>query len=42
MDCLNVCGCGSDKKKCMIVNMFKKRKMGVLALSETKVKGVGE
>ena len=40
--CLNVCGCGADGKKCMIVDMFKERKLDVLALSETKVKGKGE
>ena len=40
--CLNVPGCGADEKKCMIVDMFKERKMDVLALSETKVKGEGE
>ena len=40
--CLNVCGCGADEKKCMIVDMFKERKMDVLALSETNVKGEGE
>ena len=42
MGCLNVCGCGADEKKCMIVDMFKERKMDVLALSETTVKGEGE
>ena len=42
MGCLNVRGCGADEKTCMIVDMFKKRKMDVLALSETKVKGEGE
>ena len=40
--CLNVRGCGADEKKCMIADMFKERKMDVLALSETKVKGKGE
>ena len=39
---LNVRGCGADEKKCMIVDMFKERKMDVLALSENKVKGEGE
>ena len=39
---LNVRGCGVNEKKCMIVDMFKERKMDVLALSETKVKGKGE
>ena len=29
-------------EKCMIVDMFRKRKMDVLVLSETKVKGIGE
>ena len=42
VSCLNVHGCGADEKKCMIVDMFKERKMDVLALSETKVKGEGE
>ena len=35
-------GGGADEKKCMIVDMFKERKMDVLALSETKVKEEGE
>ena len=39
---LNVRGCNMDEKKCMIVDMFRKRKMDVLVLSETKVKGIGE
>ena len=39
---LNVRGCNTDEKKCMIINMFKERKMDVLVLSETKVKGTGE
>ena len=39
---LNVRGCGMDEKKCMIVDMFKERKMDVLVLSETKVKGKRE
>ena len=42
MVCLNMSGCGADEKKCMIVDMFKERKMDVLALSETKVKREGE
>ena len=29
-------------EKCMIVDMFRERKMDVLVLSETKVKGIGE
>ena len=39
---LNVCGCNVDEKKCMIVDMFRERKLDVLVLSETKVKGIGE
>ena len=39
---LNVHGFNADEKKCMIVDMFKERKMDVLVLSETKVKGTGE
>ena len=39
---LNVRGCNMDEKKCMIVDMFRERKMDVLVLSETKVKGIGE
>ena len=39
---LNVRGCGTNEKKCMIVDMFKERKMDVVVLSETKVKGKGE
>ena len=42
MGCLNVRGCGKNEKKCQIVDMFKERKLDVLALSETKVKGKGE
>ena len=38
---LNVCGCGMDEKKCMVVELFKERKLDILALSETKVKGSG-
>ena len=38
---LNVRGCGMDEKKCMIVDLFKERKLDILALSETKVKGQG-
>ena len=34
-------GCGMDEKKCMIVDLFKERKLDILALSETKVKGQG-
>ena len=34
-------GCGMDEKKCMIVELFKERKLDILALSETKVKGSG-
>ena len=34
-------GCGMDDKKCMIVDIFKERKLDVMALSETKVKGKG-
>ena len=30
-----------DEKKCMIVDMFKERKLDILALSESKVKGEG-
>ena len=39
---LNARGCGADEKRCMITDMFKERKMDVLVLSETKVKGYGE
>ena len=38
---LNVRGCGMDEKKCMVVNVFKERKLDIMALSETKVKGSG-
>ena len=41
MGCINVRGCGKSEKKCMIVDMFVERKLDVLALSETKVKGQG-
>ncbi|MEL7523216.1 MAG: endonuclease/exonuclease/phosphatase family protein, partial [Cyanobacteria bacterium J06553_1] len=34
-------GCGMDEKKCMIVDIFKERKLDVMALCETKVKGQG-
>ena len=37
--CLNVHGRGADERKCMIVDMFKERKMDVLALSDSEVKG---
>ena len=40
---LNVRGCStSESKRCKIGDMFKRRKMDVLALSETKMKGKGE
>ena len=42
MGTLNVRGCNMDEKRCMIVNMFRERKMDVLVLSETKVKGTGD
>ena len=42
MGTLNVRGCGMDEKKCMIADMFKERKMDVLVLNETKVKGKRE
>ncbi len=32
---LNVRGCGMDEKKCMIVDLFKERKLDILDLSET-------
>ena len=35
-------GCGMDEKKCMIVDIFNERKLDVMALSETKLKGEGE
>ena len=38
--CMNVRGCGADEKKCMIVDIFKERKMDVLALSETGERGM--
>ena len=31
VSCLNVRGCGANEKQCMIVDMFKERKMDVLA-----------
>ncbi len=34
-------GCGKDEKKCMIIDVFKERKLDVMALCETKVKGEG-
>ena len=34
-------GCGAEEKSCMIVDMFEERKIDVLALCETKVKGQG-
>ena len=43
LGCLNVRGCSTlEWKKCEIGSMFVRRKMDVLALSETKVKGRGE
>ena len=39
---LNVRGCNVDVKKCMVVDMFKERKLDVVVLTETKVKGKGE
>ena len=34
-------GCGMDEKKCIVVELFKERKLDILALSEAKVKGSG-
>ena len=40
---LNVRGCSTrESKRCEIGDMFKRRSMDVLALSETKMKGKGE
>ena len=39
---LNARGCADDLKRCVIVKMFRERKMDILVLSETKVKGKGE
>ena len=40
---LNVRGCSTSvSKRCEIGDMFQRRKMDVLALSETKLKGKGE
>ena len=41
MGTLNVRGCNMEEKKCMIVDMFKERKLDILSLSESKVKGEG-
>ena len=38
---LNVCGCGMDEKKCMVVELFKERKLNILSLCETKMKVSG-
>ena len=43
MGLLNVRGCSStESKRCEIGCMFSKRRMDVLALCETKMKGKGE
>ena len=43
LGCLNVRGCSTiENKRCEIGCMFEERKMDVLALCETKVKGRGE
>ena len=43
MGSLNVRGCGSiESKRCEIGCMFGRRRMEVLALCETKMKGKGE
>ena len=40
LGCLNVRGCSTmESKRCEIGSMFVRRKMDVLALSETKIKG---
>ena len=36
---LNMLGCGMDEIKCIVLELFKERKLDILALSETKVKG---
>ena len=36
-----MCGFGMDGKKCMAGKLFKERKLDIMALSETKVKGSG-
>ena len=41
--CLNVRGCSTiESKRCEIASMFVERKMDILALCETKMKGKGE
>ncbi|TOF73529.1 hypothetical protein CGJ15_27330, partial [Vibrio parahaemolyticus] len=42
MGSLNVRGCCANDKKEMIVDVMNEKKLDVLALSETKLKGVGE
>ena len=43
LGCLNVRGCSTlESKRCEIGDMFQNRRMDVLALSETKMKGKGE
>ena len=43
LGCINVRGCSTiESKRCEIGSMFVKRKMDVLALCETKMKGKGE
>ena len=38
-----MCGCGTDEMKRVVIGrMFVKRKLNVLAMSETKMKGKGE
>ena len=42
MGCLNVRGCGENEKRIEIECAFKERKLDVMVLSETKLKGKGE
>ena len=43
LGCLNVRGCSTiESKRCEIGDMFSKRRIDVLALCETKMKGKGE
>ena len=43
LGCLNVRGCSTiESKRCEIGDMFDRRRMDVLALCETKIKGKGE
>jgi hypothetical protein len=42
LGCLNVCGCNDESKKRMIGDIMRESDLDIMALNETKLKGVCE